>query len=447
MRAVQPLPEFGPEDPRTSEQRLDDRRRIAAQVTKLSSRASEPGFDAHTVELVRRRRDRRPDVVQFDTIPDRHREGTLAVIGELLIRAEGLDDAQDLIATQQLASEPVPELDDRVVRLSNDQLPSERLAEVAQSLRHRGISVSAHYVTPMGVVIKGLTGPEPSAGAAPQRQRAGKGQPVRVAIIDTGIPKRKRKDGWLGGLAKRDNIDPLDDFPKDGTLDIGAGHGNFTAAIVQQVAPGADIAVYKALDSDGVGDEVRVASAMVRAARDGVKKRKKVLINLSVGVETADDERPVALDVAMEMLAELEEKSGREIKVVAAAGNFGHDRPCWPAAFPDVIAVAALTQELTGTTWSSRGFWVDCSTIGEGVRSAFVQGEESPMVDPHPDTFERDAWALWTGTSFTAPQIAGAMARLAQEQNLSLRSAFTRLIDGQHRIPGFGPVVRILPPT
>jgi subtilisin family serine protease len=164
-------------------------------------------------------------------------------------------------------------------------------------------------------------------------------------------------------------------------------------------------------------------------------------------METADDERPIALDVAMEMLAELQEATGREIKVVAAAGNFGHDRPCWPAAFPGVIAVGALTQDLRPTAWSTRGFWVDCSTMGEGVRSAFVEGRESPMVDPQPDTFERDAWALWSGTSFSAPQVTGAVARLAQERNLSLRSAFAQLITGQRRIPGFGPAVRILPPT
>jgi subtilisin family serine protease len=385
--------------------------------------------------------------VQFDTIPDSHNESTLAVVGELLIREEALADAQDIIAAENLAPAPVAELDGRVVRLSNDSLSPQRLARVAQTLRSRGVPVSAHYVAPMGVVMKGLTGPEPSAGPAPRRPRRGRGKPVRVAVIDTGIPKAKRKDGWLDDLAKRDNIDPLDDFPKDGTLDIGAAHGNFTAAIVQQVAPGADIAVYKALDSDGVGAELRVASTIVRAAREGVKKRKKVLINVSAGMETADDERPVAFDVAMEMLAELEEQTGREIYVVAAAGNFGHDRPCWPAAFPDVIAVGALTQQLTPTTWSSRGFWVDCSTMGEGVRSAFVQGEESPMVDPQPDTFPPDAWALWSGTSFTAPQVAGAMARLAQEQNLTLRSAFARLVAGQRRIPGFGPAVRILPPT
>ena len=447
MRAGQSLPEFGPEDPRTPEQRLEDLRRISSQVTKLSARLADTGFGTHAVDVVKSRRGRRTDVVQFETIPDSHNESTLAVIGELLIRSEAVDDAQDLISAENLTPTPVDELDGRVVRLSNDSLPAQRLAEVAHMLRSRGVPVSAHYVTPMGPVMKGLTGPEPSAGPAPRKQRAGKGESVRVAVIDTGMPKAKRKDGWLNGLARRDNIDPLDDFPKDGTLDIGAAHGNFTAAIVQQVAPGADIAVYKALDSDGVGGEVRVAGAIVRAARDGVKKHKKVLINLSVGMETADDERPIALDVAMEMLAELEEATGREIKVVAAAGNFGHDRPCWPAAFPGVIAVGALTQDLRPTAWSTRGFWVDCSTMGEGVRSAFVEGTESPMVDPQPDTFERDAWALWSGTSFSAPQVTGAVARLAQERNLSLRSAFAQLIAGQRRIPGFGPAVRILPPT
>jgi subtilisin family serine protease len=447
MKAGQSLPQFGPEDPRTPEQRLEDLRRISGQVTKLSTRLTDTGFGVHAVDVVKSRRGQRTDVVQFDTIPDSHNESTLAVVGELLIREEAVADAQDIITAENLIPGPVAELDGRVVRLSNGSLSAQRLAEVAHTLRGRGVPVSAHYVAPMGVVAKGLTGPEPSAGPAPRRQRAGKGEAVRVAVIDTGIPKAKRKDGWLSGLAKRDNIDPLDDFPPNGTLDIGAAHGNFTTAIVEQVAPGANIAVYKALDSDGVGDEVCVAAAMVRAAREGVKKHKKVLINLSVGMETADDERPVALDVAMEMLAELEEATGREIKVVAAAGNFGHDRPCWPAAFPGVIAVGALTQALQPTTWSTRGFWVDCSTMGEGVRSAFVQGKESPMADPHPDTFERDAWALWSGTSFTAPQVVGAIALLAQQEKLSLRSAFARLIADQPHIPGFGPAVRILPPT
>ena len=33
--------------------------------------------------------------------------------------------------------------------------------------------------------------------------------------------------------------------------------------------------------------------------------------------------------------------------LVAAAGNYGDDRPVWPAALRGVVAVGALTQELT----------------------------------------------------------------------------------------------------
>ena len=38
--------------------------------------------------------------MQFDEIPDSHNERTLAVVGELLIRAEAVEDAQDLISSE-----------------------------------------------------------------------------------------------------------------------------------------------------------------------------------------------------------------------------------------------------------------------------------------------------------------------------------------------------------
>ena len=95
MRAGQSLPEFGPVDPRTPEQRLEDLRRISSQVTKLSARLSDTGFGTHAVDVVKSRRGRRTDVVQFETIPDSHNESTLAVVGELLISAEAVDEAQD----------------------------------------------------------------------------------------------------------------------------------------------------------------------------------------------------------------------------------------------------------------------------------------------------------------------------------------------------------------
>jgi subtilisin family serine protease len=113
-----------------------------------------------------------------------------------------------------------------------------------------------------------------------------------------------------------------------------------------------------------------------------------------------------------------------------------------------VVAVGALTQSLTSADWSSRGSWVDCSTIGEGIRSTYVEGQENLIVDPtDPDRFPPDAWALWTGTSFAAPQVAGAVAQIAQEQGLTPRQALRQLLVGRPFIPGYGRAVEILPPT
>jgi hypothetical protein len=42
----------------------------------------------------------------------------------------------------------------------------------------------------------------------------------------------------------------------------------------------------------------------------------------------------------------------------------------------------------------TRGFWVTCSTIGQGLRSTYVEGRESPLLDAVPHEFGPDAWAV-----------------------------------------------------
>jgi thermitase len=128
--------------------------------------------------------------------------------------------------------------------------------------------------------------------------------------------------------------------------------------------------------------------------------------------------------VALQILAERHPN----VLVVAAAGNSGHEEPSWPAAFPEVIAVASLTASLQPSTWSNRGPWVDCSTVGEGVVSTYVPGQESEEVDKeHADLFGPSSWAIGTGTSFAAPQIVGALAdSMAASPGLTARQARLR---------------------
>jgi subtilisin family serine protease len=349
-----------------------------------------------------------------------------------------------------LVEEPVAELDGRVYRLRRPYGDSIELANLATNLRRQGVPIAANYLTPMGGYIKSVATPEKTAGAAPEwpkgagKKKAKAKSPVRVVIIDTGV-WGERGDGWLADLQTTQNLEDLDDSPQNGYLDFAAGHGSFCAGIVQQIVPDAHIVVCKELDSDGLAHELRVARALVREVRAGLEAGQHVIVNLSFGAETADDERPVALGVALEIIDEDSRRAGLEAVVVAAAGNFGHDRPCFPAAFPTVTAVAAVTQGMLPAEWSSRGAWVDASTIGEGVRSTFVPGTESPSIDTDFEKFGQNAWALWSGTSFAAPQVAGAIAKIAIDDDVAPTEAKRRLLADARDIPLYGKQVEILP--
>jgi hypothetical protein len=444
------MPSFGQSDRRTDTDRLKDLRSIERQVRSIRTTRDDPAFAERFIADVRQRRAGRTDRTQFALIPDKHGGSTLAAVTQLLIRAEALQGVRRLLDAYNLDVEPVTALDDRVVRLRGGDRDPIELAHLAANLRRQGVPISANYMTPMGYLKSAVGSPEPTAGARPDWPMSADEQeqeksPVRVVIIDTGV-YGDRDDGWLAGLDTGINREDLDDMPRDDFLDLAAGHGSFCAGIVQQIVPDARIEVRKELDSNGFAHELRVARRLVHEVRKGLEAGQHVIVNLSFGAETADDERPVALGVALEIIDEQSREAGLETVVVAAAGNFGHDRPCYPAAFPTVTAVAALTQGMLPAEWSSRGAWVDVSTIGEGVRSTFVPGTESPSLDYDFEEFPHNAWALWSGTSFAAPQVAGAIAKIAIEEDVTPTEAKRRLLAGANEIPLHGKRVEILPP-
>ncbi|MDQ3974799.1 MAG: S8/S53 family peptidase, partial [Actinomycetota bacterium] len=288
---------FSYDDPRTPEERAEDQRRVCRQVTNLTRRRQDDAFQSELIESLQRRRAGRDDadLLQFDVIPGRARGdlGTLVVSGQMLLRREvfegdsGVRSALERSGFYPSSIDDCPELERTVQRLESRGIQSRRLENMVGLLRRQGVPASVNHIMPLGPVAKGLGGPENTAAARPfpkQRQAAAQqaapaertGTPPKraaVAVIDTGIDKKEhRDDGWLASVSRDGNIDPLDDFPQrggDGFLDFAAGHGNFAAGVVQQVFPDVDLRVYKALDSDGLGDELGVACAMVRAVKDG----------------------------------------------------------------------------------------------------------------------------------------------------------------------------------
>jgi hypothetical protein len=168
------------------------------------------------------------------------------------------------------------------------------------------------------------------------------------------------------------------------------------------------------------------------------------IVNLSCVCTTDDDQPPPALDAVLHQLSDWLHATGREIVIVAAGGNDGTTRPAFPAACADlpgitVLGVAALDQHLAPAEFSSRGGWIDFSTVGVDVRSTYVTGTEDPGVDPGalllppvPTTFTGpDPWAVWSGTSFSAPQVAGRIARIAQDVTGGVLSGAVAALQGE----------------
>jgi len=127
---------------------------------------------------------------------------------------------------------------------------------------------------------------------------------------------------------------------------------------------------------------------------------------------------------------------------VASAGNEAVWEAPLPAALHGVIAVAALDEHENAPAWfSNYGPWVDACAPGSAIEGDFWDTDDGERV-----------WrgrALWSGTSFAAPYVAGAIARTLWRQRLDdpkfgPRQAAGMLLDDRRRatIPWHGRVIR-----
>lgn len=422
--------------------------KVRQQVAELVRTPHEPALRRQVARTIRDRYHARTDR-WIGTVSGHGIVETLVVEREIIVTRQTWDDegARSYLQIRGLDRVRLnaPGIDDRIVLLrARDDLSADQLDDTVAELRLRGFAASQNQVLPCNPVIKNLGGPALAAPLAPFVPTPVANAP-HVAVVDTGITSQTRTDGWLTDVARHErgpnqNVDPLDVEPDDGFLDLCAGHGTFVAGVVARVAPMARISVYRALLGGGVGTEIDVAAAIVRAVEAGAD-----VVNLSLGSSTLYDQPSLAVEAALERVEEIEQEQGREVLIVAAAGNGGDTRPMWPAAFRQVVAVAGLTAEHRGAQWSSRGFWVDCSAVAEGVCAPFVQGRESYEFTADPDDFPADSFALWSGTSFAAPQVAGKVAALMHEHGVGARRAYTMLRATGTPIPDFGRALRILP--
>lgn len=270
-----------------------------------------------------------------------------------------------------------------------------------------------------------------------------------VVVLDTGLAIGAHGPDLLKALGQKHLVLPgapgdqhidVPDSRNGGSnvIDPAAGHGSFVAVLVERVAPGARVQVWRVLHPQGDGDEATIASVIdALPDRDGERDRGAVL-NLSFG--------GYALDAPARLAGAVQRAQRRGYVVVASAGNDGVCRPTYPAALPDVISVGAIGP--TGPApFSNHGPTVRACAPGVDLVSTFFTGVDGPEAESDgydPDEF--DGCALWSGTSFSAPIVAGALAHQKVTRGISVQEAVERVIDDPAllRIPGLGTVVNVV---
>ncbi|GBD34306.1 Thermostable alkaline protease [bacterium HR35] len=211
------------------------------------------------------------------------------------------------------------------------------------------------------------------------------GDPIKVAIIDTGIDLKHpdMQANIKGGI---NTIYPWKS-PNDDN-----GHGTHVAGIVAAinnsigvvgVGPNIDLYAVKVLGANGSGYLSDVIEGLDWVVQQKQNQGEDWVINMSLG--TSADIQSFH-DAILRVY-------NAGITMVAAAGNTG-GAVTYPAAYPEVIAVSATDQNNQLASWSSRGPEVDLAAPGVSIYS----------------TYKGQTYATLSGTSMAAPHVTGVAA-------------------------------------
>ncbi len=336
------------------------------------------------------------------------------------------------------------------------QCPATPTAAPASGVYPNPVYVAKAYPSGEGVTYR-LTGQRRSQ-AMPllgvSKNNIGKVQPwataaVRIAVLDNGFSP----DAAVAPVAdSQSDVDGDGDAEPDGDkdryLDPVAGHGTFIGGLIARIAPGCGLKIYSPLTAYGDGNEFDIAKLIETII---TQEHPPHFLNLSFSGYALEDKAADCLHKAIQAAM----KQG--IVVVASAGNDGVSRKAFPAAFPGVVSVAALGHD-GPAPFSNWGSWVRACAPGVDIVSTFFnysQGREREKYGVDPDEFK--GWAIWSGTSFSAPVVTAVLARAVQAAKLQEEPADPRppfspydaveaIIDqdGLYRLRCYGTVVNQL---
>jgi subtilisin family serine protease len=194
----------------------------------------------------------------------------------------------------------------------------------------------------------------------------------------------------------------------DGDPYAAFGHGTMTSGLIHLVAPKAKILPLKAFSSDGTGELSNIISALYYAVQHHAN-----VVNMSFDLAGSSPALSQAVTYA--------NKAG--VVLVAAAGNESTSAPVYPAAMNGYVVGIAST-----TDWDSRS-----SFSNYGSRDVWIAAPGENIVS----TFPGGTYGSASGTSFSAPIVAGTVSLLleAKQRPVSQSQAAKALANAQRLTP------------
>lgn len=214
---------------------------------------------------------------------------------------------------------------------------------------------------------------------------------VIVAVLDTGV--QSNHPDLKGKIITGINL-----IDEEAEPDDDVGHGTHVSGIIGATVNNGEgvaglswynkIMPIKVLDSSGAGSTYSVAQGIIWAVDHGAK-----VINMSLGNYAEADFLHDAIKYAYE----------RDVVMIAASGNDNTERPGYPAAYPEVFAVAATNSNKEKASFSNYGNYIDVAAPGDSIAS----------------TYPGSQYAALSGTSMASPHVA-ALAGLIRSVNPEL---------------------------
>ncbi|MEZ4660773.1 MAG: S8 family serine peptidase [Caldilineaceae bacterium] len=269
--------------------------------------------------------------------------------------------------------------------------------------------------------------------------------PVRVAIVDSGIDASHPE--LQGRIAESQNY-----VTPGAAADDDYGHGTHVAGLIGATlnnhigiaGPARNVTydVRKVLDNAGKGFITDVAQGVKDAADAGAQ-----IINLSLQIDSNDPTLFNCIKYAYNQGALL----------IAAAGNFSSLRVQWPAAYDEVMAVAATSYEDTPASYNSSGCQLSANPLTRcgveiaapgGTGSYYLTSTWPPDVNcnaPVADNPIPKDYCRRQGTSMAAAVASGVAAliwgidpALTAEELRALLKQTAAPIPGKKEVTGAG---------